>query len=163
MPVFFVVLGASLNVRTLVSDPSNLGSAVALIVGMMLVHVLAARAIRATVSTALIVTAQLGVPAAVVNLGLAERVITRPRGRDHPRGAVSLGLCAAGTAMAKRARTRAGPHPTRAPQRRKSRRRRSLSGRRLREPSGDGVARRRRILAGDLEPFDECPESFDEL
>ena len=104
VPVFFVVLGASLNVRTLVSDPSNLELAVALIVGMVLVHVLAARAIRATVSTALIVTAQLGVPAAVVNLGLAERVIRPGQGAAIILAAlVSLGLCAAGTAMAKRA------------------------------------------------------------
>ena len=110
VPVFFVVLGASLNVRTLVSDPSNLWLAVALIVGMVLVHVLAARAIRATVSTALIVTAQLGVPAAVVNLGLAERVIRPGQGAAIILAAlVSLGLCAAGTAMAKRALNAAAP------------------------------------------------------
>ncbi len=110
VPVFFVVLGASLNVRTLVSEPSNLALAVALIVGMVLVHVLAARAIRATVSTALIVTAQLGVPAAVVNLGLAERVIRPGQGAAIILAAlVSLGLCAAGTAMAKRALNAAAP------------------------------------------------------
>ena len=102
VPVFFVVLGASLNVRTLVSDPTNLELALALILGMVLVHVLAARAIRATVSTALIVTAQLGVPAAVVNLGLAEGVIRPGQGAAIILAAlVSLGLCAAGTAMAR--------------------------------------------------------------
>ena len=106
VPVFFVVLGASLNVRTLVSDPTNLELALLLILGMVLVHVLAARAIRATVSTALIVTAQLGVPAAVVNLGLAEGVIRPGQGAAIILAAlVSLGLCAAGTAMAKRALT----------------------------------------------------------
>ncbi len=110
VPVFFVVLGASLNVRTLVSTPGNLELALALIVGMVLVHVLAARAIRATVSTALIVTAQLGVPAAVVNLGLAEHVIRPGQGAAIILAAlVSLGLCATGTAMAKRAMDAAGP------------------------------------------------------
>ena len=81
MPVFFVVLGASLNVRALLRTPSDIELALALVAGMVLVHVLAARAIRAPVSTALIVTAQLGVPAAVVNLGLAEHVLVPARGR----------------------------------------------------------------------------------
>ena len=103
VPVFFVVLGASLNVRTLVSTPSNLELAVALIIGMVLVHVIAARAIRASVATGLIVTAQLGVPAAVVNLGLAGGVLAPGQGAAIILAAlVSLGLCATGTAMAKR-------------------------------------------------------------
>jgi Kef-type K+ transport system membrane component KefB len=104
VPLFFVVLGASLNVRALVSTPSNLELAVALIIGMVLVHVIAARAIRASLATGLIVTAQLGVPAAVVNLGLAGGVLVPGQGAAIILAAlVSLGLCATGTTMAKRA------------------------------------------------------------
>jgi Kef-type K+ transport system membrane component KefB len=103
VPVFFVVLGASLNVRALVRTPKELELAAALIVGMLLVHVLAGRLIRAPLWTALIVTAQLGVPAAVVKLGLAEHVLSPGQGAAVILAAlVSLGICAAGTALAKR-------------------------------------------------------------
>jgi Kef-type K+ transport system membrane component KefB len=101
VPLFFVVLGASLNVRALVQTPSALELAGALIVGMALVHVLAGVVIRAPVWVALIVTAQLGVPAAVVKLGLSEGVLNPGQGAAIIIGALaSLGICAGGTAIA---------------------------------------------------------------
>jgi Kef-type K+ transport system membrane component KefB len=103
VPVFFVVLGASLNVRALVKSPDDLELAGALIVGMVMVHVLAARLVREPTWTALIVTAQLGVPAAVVKLGLAQGVLTAGQGAAIIAGALaSLLVCATGTALAKR-------------------------------------------------------------
>jgi Kef-type K+ transport system membrane component KefB len=102
VPVFFVVLGASLNVRALVQTPKELELAAGLIVGMAAVHILAAIVIRAPVWTAMIVTAQLGVPAAVVKLGLANRVLKPGEGAAVIVGALfSLGICAAGTAIAR--------------------------------------------------------------
>jgi Kef-type K+ transport system membrane component KefB len=102
VPVFFVVLGASLNVRALVQTPKELELAAALIVGMIAVHVLAGVVIRAPAFAALIVTAQLGVPAAVVKLGLAEGVLRAGEGAAIIFAAlVSLGVCAAGAAIAK--------------------------------------------------------------
>ena len=69
---------------------------------MIAVHVLAGVVIRAPVFTALIVTAQLGVPAAVVKLGLAQGVFKAGEGAAIIVAAlVSLGVCAAGAAMAK--------------------------------------------------------------
>jgi Kef-type K+ transport system membrane component KefB len=104
VPVFFVVLGASLNVRSLVQSADDLELAGALIVGMVAVHALAGRVIGAPLWAALIVTAQLGVPAAVVKLGLAEGVLKAGQGAAIIVAAlVSLGVCAAGTALAKRA------------------------------------------------------------
>jgi Kef-type K+ transport system membrane component KefB len=112
VPVFFVVLGASLNVRALVQTPKELELAVALIVGTSLVHVLAGRVIRAPVWTALIVTAQLGVPAAVVKLGLAEHLLSPGEGAAIVVAAmVSLGICAAGVALAQRAAPTASSPP----------------------------------------------------
>jgi len=103
VPVFFVVLGASLNVRALVQTPKDLELAAALIVGMVVVHVLAAKLIRAPIWSALIVTAQLGVPAAVVKLGLAQGLLKPGQGAAIILGALaSLGVCATGTAIAKR-------------------------------------------------------------
>jgi len=104
VPVFFVVLGASLNVRALVQSASDLELAGSLIVGMIAVHVFAAWVIRAPTWTALIVTAQLGVPAAVVKLGLSQGLLRSGQGAAIILGAlVSLGVCATGTAIAKRA------------------------------------------------------------
>jgi Kef-type K+ transport system membrane component KefB len=104
VPVFFVVLGASLNARALVRTPEDLELAAALIVGMVAVHVLAGKLVRAPVWSALIVTAQLGVPAAIVKLGLSQGVLHPGQGAAVIVGALaSLGVCATGTALAKRA------------------------------------------------------------
>jgi Kef-type K+ transport system membrane component KefB len=101
VPLFFVVLGASLNVRALVQTPTALELTVALIVGMVLVHLIAGIVIRAPAWVALIVTAQLGVPAAVVKLGLSDGVLTAGQGAAIILAALaSLGICAAGTAIA---------------------------------------------------------------
>jgi len=104
VPVFFVVLGASLNVRALVTSAHDLELAGALMVGMVVVHVLAAQVIRAPIWVALIVTAQLGVPAAVAKLGLAQGLLAPGQGAAIMAGALaSLGVCATGAAIAKRA------------------------------------------------------------
>jgi Kef-type K+ transport system membrane component KefB len=101
VPLFFVVLGASLNVRALVQTPTALELTVALILGMALVHLIAGLVIRAPAWVALIVTAQLGVPAAVVKLGLSDGVLTAGQGAAVILAALgSLGICAAGTAIA---------------------------------------------------------------
>jgi Kef-type K+ transport system membrane component KefB len=103
VPVFFVVLGAGLDVRALFRTPADLELAGALIVGMVAAHVLAGLLIRAPVWAALIVTAQLGVPAAVVKLGLAEHVLTASQGAAIILAALaSLAVCAAGVALARR-------------------------------------------------------------
>jgi Kef-type K+ transport system membrane component KefB len=104
VPVFFVVLGASLNVRALVRSPDDLELAAALMVGMVVVHVLAGQVVRAPIWTSLIVTAQLGVPAAVAKLGLGQGVLSAGQAAAIVAAALaSLGICAAGTAVAKRA------------------------------------------------------------
>jgi Kef-type K+ transport system membrane component KefB len=103
VPLFFVVLGAGLDVRALVRSPSELELAAALIVGMVLVHVLAGRVIRAPVWSALVVTAQLGVPAAVVELGRSDHVLNPGQGAAIILAAlVSLAVCSAGIALARR-------------------------------------------------------------
>lgn len=111
VPVFFVVFGASLDVRALVQSPTELELAAALIVGMSAVHILAGFVIRAPLWTGLVVTAQLGVPAAVVKLGLAQHLLRPGEGAAIILAALaSLGICAAGTAIAKR-QTRIGVGP----------------------------------------------------
>jgi Kef-type K+ transport system membrane component KefB len=102
VPVFFVVLGASLDVRSLVQSSTELELAGALIIGMLVVHVLAGLVIRVPLWTSLVVCAQLGVPAAVVKLGLANGVLKAGEGAAVISAAlVSLVICATGAALAK--------------------------------------------------------------
>ena len=72
VPLFFVVLGARLDVSALVDHPDLLLVTAALIVLNLVIHALAALATRQPLSAGLIATAQLGVPAAVVQIGLQE-------------------------------------------------------------------------------------------
>jgi Kef-type K+ transport system membrane component KefB len=103
VPLFFVVLGASLDVRALVQNPKELELAGGLILGMTAVHLLAGQLIRAPVATALIVTAQLGVPVAVVKLGDAQGLLHAGQGAAIILAALaSLAVCATGTELAKR-------------------------------------------------------------
>lgn len=76
IPLFFVVLGARLDLGGLFSDPALLALAGALVALNVLVHVLAARIVRQPRAAGLVASAQLGVPAALVALGLPEHVLT---------------------------------------------------------------------------------------
>ena len=76
VPLYFVVLGATLDVGALFSKPSNLALAFALTALSVVIRLLAARLARTSASGALAATAQLGVPAAVASLGLSEHVIS---------------------------------------------------------------------------------------
>jgi Kef-type K+ transport system membrane component KefB len=121
VPVFFVVLGASLDLRALVQTPKELELAAALIVGIPVVHVLGGMAVRAPVWVGLVVSAQLGVPAAIVKLGLAGRILRPGEGGAIIVAALaSLGICAAGAALSGRSSVQptaasgpAGPLPAR--------------------------------------------------
>ncbi len=106
VPIFFVVLGARLDLSALIDEPKNLALTGALIVGNLLAHGIAGRLIRAPGWVALVVTAQLGVPAAVVKLGLADGIVTPGQGSAIIVAALAtLGLCAAGTYAATRTAT----------------------------------------------------------
>ena len=71
IPIFFVTLGARLDVRALFSDPANLGLLAALLAAIVVLHVVVAVVTRAGWPTGLLASAQLGVPAAITSLGLA--------------------------------------------------------------------------------------------
>jgi Kef-type K+ transport system membrane component KefB len=103
VPLFFVVLGARLDVSALVDQPDLLLVTAGLIGVNLAVHALAALATRQPQSAGLIATAQLGVPAAVVQIGLQEHVITPALGAAVTLAALaSLGLCALGTDLLSR-------------------------------------------------------------
>lgn len=80
VPAFFVLLGASLDLKGLVDSPPAIGLAVALVVGATTVHVGAALVVgtQQRLASGLLASAQLGLPAAAATLGLASGALTPP-------------------------------------------------------------------------------------
>lgn len=79
VPLFFVVLGARLDLRGLFSDAELIVFAAVLVALNALTHVLAARLLRMPRDAGLVASAQLGVPSAIVALGLPLHVLTPPQ------------------------------------------------------------------------------------
>ena len=99
VPLFFVVLGATVDLRGLADDPALIGLALALAGLTAAVHLLAARATRQPPAAGLLASAQLGVPAAIVALGLPEHVITPTQGAAIVTASmISLAVCSVGAA-----------------------------------------------------------------
>jgi Kef-type K+ transport system membrane component KefB len=100
VPLFFVVLGARIDLRGVIQHPALLALALALAALTALVHVLAAQLTRQPRATGLIASAQLGVPSAIVALGLSEHVITSTQGAAVMIAALlSLAVCGLGAAL----------------------------------------------------------------
>ena len=77
VPLFFVLLGARLDLRSLVSEPKAIALAAGLAVGALLIHVAASlvTGVGRRVPTGLAASAQLGLPAAAASLGLATHAL----------------------------------------------------------------------------------------
>jgi Kef-type K+ transport system membrane component KefB len=76
VPLFFVVLGARIDVRPLGSHGSLVGLTALLIVFNVAIHLAAAAFTRQPLAAGLAATVQLGVPAAVAALGIEDGVIS---------------------------------------------------------------------------------------
>jgi Kef-type K+ transport system membrane component KefB len=113
VPLYFVVLGATIDVRDLVRHGSLLMLAVLLVALNVGLHIVAARATRQSIAAGLAATVELGVPAAVVSLGLQDHVLSPGAGAAIMVAAlVSVGTCELGVArLARRARTAVTPTP----------------------------------------------------
>ena len=101
-PVFFVLLGAGINVTAVFQQPALLLLALLLGLGAITVHLLPV--LRGLpVRFAVVSSAQLGVPAAAVSIGLTNRTIT-----DAQAGAIMLGalITLAATAVAAAAKSK---------------------------------------------------------
>ena len=115
VPLFFVLLGARLELGALVEDPSLLRLSLALVLLNVAAHLVAGRLTGQGAASSFLATAQLGVPAAVVALGLQEGVLSAAQGAAIMIAAlVSLAIAALGaTVLARAARLTAAAHPTR--------------------------------------------------
>lgn len=100
IPLFFVHLGAQIDVGALLSTRRALALAGVLAAVAIVIHAAAALAWRLPLAMGLIASAQLGVPAAVVSIGLATNQLTAAQGAAVMAAAViSLAACAAGDAL----------------------------------------------------------------
>jgi Kef-type K+ transport system membrane component KefB len=100
IPLFFVHLGAQIDVGALLSSPKALALAGMLASVAIAIHVVAALVWRLPVAMGLVASAQLGVPAAVVSIGLATNQLTAAQGAAVMVAALmTLAACAAGDAL----------------------------------------------------------------
>jgi Kef-type K+ transport system membrane component KefB len=97
IPLYFVVLGAQLDLGGLLRHPALLALAGVLAALNVAIHLLAAALVRRPAAAGLAASAQLGVPAAIASLGLAEHVLSADVATAIVAAAlVSLGVCTAG-------------------------------------------------------------------
>jgi Kef-type K+ transport system membrane component KefB len=78
VPLFFVLLGAELNLRALLTSPSRILLALGLAVGAVITHLIAARIAghEKYIATGMAASAQLGMPAAAASLGLSAGLLS---------------------------------------------------------------------------------------
>jgi len=100
VPFFFVSLGARLNFRSLASSRAEILLALVLVVAIVVCHVAIAVVMRMPWPAGLLASAQLGLPAGVVALGLTEGLLTPGQGAAIVASAVvTLGVSSIGAAM----------------------------------------------------------------
>jgi Kef-type K+ transport system membrane component KefB len=104
VPLYFVVLGARLDLGGLLAHPELCALAGALAAVSLAIHLLAAALLRRPPAAALAASAQLGVPAAVASLGLSEHVLSATTATAIVVSAlISLAICSSGVARLARA------------------------------------------------------------
>jgi Kef-type K+ transport system membrane component KefB len=97
VPLYFVVLGARLDIGGLLSNPALCALVGALAALNLAIHLIAAALRRRSPAEGLAATAQLGVPAAVASLGLSEHVLSPVEATAIVGAAlVSLAICTLG-------------------------------------------------------------------
>jgi Kef-type K+ transport system membrane component KefB len=102
-PVFFVWLGASLNLRELASHPRFIGLGLALGVGAFVTH-LVTRALGQPVALSMLAAAQLGVPVAAATIGTQLHVLKPGESSALMLGAlVTVGIASLGGSRAVKA------------------------------------------------------------
>jgi Kef-type K+ transport system membrane component KefB len=100
VPFFFVSLGARLNFRSLASSRSDIALALVLVAAIVVCHLAIAVVMRMPWPAGFLASAQLGLPAGVVALGLTEGLVTPGQGAAVVAAAVvTLGVSSIGAAM----------------------------------------------------------------
>jgi Kef-type K+ transport system membrane component KefB len=99
VPLFFVVLGARLDLRALVDSRDNLVLLALLAIAATVVRVATAAIVRLPVASGLLAAAEIGVPSAIASLGLATGALEPGQAAAiMGAAALSLGVAAVGAA-----------------------------------------------------------------
>ncbi len=102
IPIFFVVLGANLDIAAL-GEAKHLLLAAELLLGTVVAHVIAARVTSEAIGVGLVATAQMGVPAALVTIGQAQHWMAPGVGAAFMAAALaSIGTSSLGNALLRR-------------------------------------------------------------
>jgi Kef-type K+ transport system membrane component KefB len=110
-PIFFIWLGASIDLRALVHHPRLIVLALGLAIATTVIHALG-RLLGQPIPLAVLAGAQLGVPVAAVALGTRNALLVPGEGGAILAGAViTLGVAAVAGQLAKRANPRAAASP----------------------------------------------------
>jgi len=100
IPLFFVHLGTRIDLGALFQSPRAMALAVTLGLVAILIHVAVGAASRVPVSMSLVASAQLGVPASVVSIGLATQQLTAAQGAAVMASLlITLAACALGSTL----------------------------------------------------------------
>jgi Kef-type K+ transport system membrane component KefB len=111
VPVFFVLLGARIDVRALVQTPGNLALMGTLVAATVALHLLVARVTHLGTPAGLLASAQLGVPAAVASVGLSTGALN-PGQAAAIVAAAGCSIAAAAAGAARIGGGPPGPRPT---------------------------------------------------
>jgi Kef-type K+ transport system membrane component KefB len=116
VPFFFVALGAKLNFRSLASSRTNVELMALLAAAIVACHVVVAVVMRMPWPSGLLASAQLGLPAGVVSLGLTEHILTAGQGAAIVGSAlITLAVASTGAVLLSRSLAPAAPAPIAAP------------------------------------------------
>jgi len=100
VPPFFVILGARLNIGTLVGSVQNIELMLLLVAAAVLTHLVVARLIRLPMASGLTAAAQMGLPAALVSLGLTNHTMEPGQGAAIMAAAMIMVIsCSIGAAL----------------------------------------------------------------
>jgi Kef-type K+ transport system membrane component KefB len=103
VPLFFVVLGARLDLAALFDAPDAMRLAAVIALSATAVHVVTAALWRLPVAVGMLATAQLGIPAAITSIGLAEGTLSPATAAAVMAGALAaLAVASAGAALSGR-------------------------------------------------------------
>jgi Kef-type K+ transport system membrane component KefB len=110
VPLFFVVLGARLDLRAVVRHSDTLALAALLLAATAALHLVSAWATHQTTAAALAATAQLGLPAGVATLGLQQHSLSPDRAGAIVLAALAtIAVSSAGVALLARRRRSEAP------------------------------------------------------
>ncbi|MDR3616477.1 MAG: cation:proton antiporter [Candidatus Obscuribacterales bacterium] len=103
IPLFFVTLGAKLDIRALFTSVANMELALCIAAGALVVHLLVAKLLRLPLPSGFMAASSMGLPAAIVSTGLSDNLIEPGQGAAIIAAAlISLGFASLGVTLFER-------------------------------------------------------------